>query len=104
MIYMAMRTNRRLIQNAAACLNGVLKGKVENKSQAWGYACMVLQPYISMDGICMVLLSDSDKKKLRRIAEQTPAAFDGVGDILQSDKEHLDELPVTLMEIYIRNL
>lgn len=104
MIYMAMRTNRRLIQNAAACLNDVLKGKVENKSQAWGYACMVLQPYISMDGICMVLLSDSDKKKLRRIAEQTPAAFDGVGDIQQSDKEHLDELPVTLMEIYIRNL
>ena len=104
MIYMAMRTNRRLIQNAAACLNDILKGKVENKSQAWGYACMILQPYISMDGICTALLSDADKKKLRRIAEQTPAAFNKLGGILQSDKEHLDGLPATLMEIYIRTL
>ena len=104
MIYMAMRTNRRLIQNAAACLNDVLKGKAENKSQAWGYACMILQPYISMDGICTALLSDDDKKKLSRIAEQTPAAFDKLGDILQSDKEQLEEFPAILMEIYIRTL
>lgn len=104
MIYMAMRTNRRLIQNAAVCLKDIRDNKIKSKSQAWGYACMMLQPYISMDGICMALLSDAEKEELRRIALQTPAAFDKLGDVLQSDKENLDKLPSTLMEIYIQSL
>lgn len=104
MIYMAMRTNRRLIQNAAVCLKDIREDRIKSKSQAWGYACMMLQPYISMDGICAVLLSDADKEELRRIAEQTPAAFARLGDILQSDMENPDELPATLMEIYIQRL
>ncbi len=104
MIYMAMRTNRRLIQNAAVCLKDIREDKTKSKSQAWGYACMMLQPYISIDGICMVLLSDAEKEELHRIAKQTPAAFAKLGDVLQSDKENLGELPATLMEIYIQRL
>ena len=104
MIYMAMRTNRRLIQNAAVCLKDIREDRIKSKSQAWGYACMMLQPYISMDGICAVLLSDAEKEELRRIAEQTPAAFARLGDVLQSGMENPDELPATLMEIYIQRL
>lgn len=104
MIYMAMRTNRRIIQNAVACLNDIREDKVKSKAQAFGYACMILQPYISMDGICMALLSGYEKEKLRHIVEQTPAAFTRLGDVLQSDNNGLAELPGTLMGIYIRTL
>ena len=45
MIYMAMRTNRRIIQNAVACLNDIREDKVKSRAQAFGYACMILQPY-----------------------------------------------------------
>lgn len=62
MIYMAMRTNRRIIQNAVACLNDIRGDKVKSRAQAFGYACMILQPYISMDGICMALLSGYEKR------------------------------------------
>ena len=51
MIYMAMRTNRRIIQNAVACLDDIREDKVKSKAQAFGYACMILQPYISMEDI-----------------------------------------------------
>lgn len=37
------------------------------------------------------------KEKLRHIAEQTPAAFTRLGDVLQSDNNGLAELPGTLM-------
>lgn len=104
MIYMAMRTNRRIIQNAVACLDDIREDKVKSQAQAFGYACMILQPYISMDGICMALLSGYEKEKLRHIAEQTPAAFTRLGDVLQSDNNGLAELPGTLMGIYIRTL
>lgn len=104
MIYMAMRTNRRIIQNAVACLNDIRENKVKSRAQAFGYACMILQPYISMDGVCMALLSGYEKEKLRHIAEQTPEAFTRLGDVLQSDNGGLAELPGTLMGIYIRTL
>ena len=104
MIYMAMRTNRRIIQNAVACLNDIREDKVKSRAQAFGYACMILQPYISMDGVCMALLSGYEKEKLRHIAEQTPEAFTRLGDVLQSDNGGLAELPGTLMGIYIRTL
>ena len=71
MIYMAMRTNRRIIQNAVACLDDIREGKVKSRAQAFGYACMILQPYIAMDGIGMILLSVREKEMLRDIAEQT---------------------------------
>ena len=31
MIYMAMRTNRRIIQNAVACLNDISEDKVKSR-------------------------------------------------------------------------
>ena len=34
MIYMAMATNRRIIQNAVACLNDIREDKVKSKAQA----------------------------------------------------------------------
>ena len=104
MIYMAMRTNRRIIQNAVACLDDIREGKVKSRAQAFGYACMILQPYISMDGICTVLLSAREKEELRGISQQMPGAFAGLGEILQSDNDGLAELPGTLMGIYIRTL
>ena len=104
MIYMAMRTNRRIIQNAVACLDDIREGKVKSRAQAFGYACMILQPYISMDGICTVLLSAREKEELRGISQQMPGAFARLGELLQSDNDGLAELPGTLMGIYIRTL
>ena len=75
MIYMAMRTNRRVIQNVRACLDGVQRGNVATSRQAHAFIWMILQPYASLDTFCLTLLSPGDKEALDRIATETPGAF-----------------------------
>ena len=104
MIYLAMRTNRRLIQNVTTCTDDIRHKKVKTPAQAHAYIWMLLQPYASLDGFCMALLSPDDRKHLDRIAAQTPATFEALGKILPSEGSRLDELPGMLIEIFIHTL
>lgn len=104
MIYMAMRTNRRLIQNVRTCLDDVRQGEVKAFRQAHAYIWMILQPYVLLDGFCMALLSSDDKAALGRIAEETPEAFNALHELLPSENNRLDELPGMLMEIFIDSM
>lgn len=104
MIYLAMRTNRRLIQNATTCIDDIRCNRVKTPAQAQAYIWMLLQPYASLDGFCMALLSSDDRKRLDRLAAHTPAAFEALSKILQSKGGCLDELPGMLMEIFIHTL
>lgn len=104
MIYVAMRTNRRLMQNVQTCIDDIRDKKVGTPAQAHAYIWMLLQPYASLDGFCMALLSPDDRKKLDRIAAQMPPIFEALGKILQSEGSHLNELPGMLMEIFIHTL
>lgn len=104
MIYLAMRTNRRLLQNVQTCIDDIRYKQVKTPAQAHAYIWMLLQPYASLDGFCMALLSPGGRKHLDKIATQTPAAFEALGKILQSKGGRLDELPGMLMEIFIHTL
>ncbi len=104
MIYMTMRTNRRVIQNVRACLDGVQRGEVATSRQAHAFIWMILQPYASLDGFCLTLLSPRDKEALDKIATETPGAFSTLREILPSENDRLEELPGMLIEIYIATL
>lgn len=104
MIYLAMRTNRRLIQNVQTCIDDIRYKQVNTPAQAHAYIWMLLQPYASLDGFCMALLSPDERKRLDRFAVQTPAAFESLAKILPSEGSRLDELPGMLIEIFIHTL
>jgi len=104
MLYLAMRTNRRQIQNMRVCIDDVRDKKVKTPAQAQAYIWMLVQPYASLDGFCLTLLSDGERKQLDRMAAQTPAAFKALSQALQSESVRLDELPGMLMEIFIHTL
>lgn len=104
LIYMALRADRRLIQNVRTCLDDIHRGEIATPEQAHAYIWMILQPYASLDGLCMTLLSPEDKKALDRIATETPGAFETLRKILSSENNRLDELPGMLMEIFIASL
>lgn len=104
MLFLAMRTNRRQLQNMRTCLDDVRDRKVKTPAQAQAYIWMLVQPYTSLDGFCMTLLSDGERRQLDRMAAQTPAAFKTLSRILQSENAKLDELPGMLMEIFIHTL
>lgn len=104
MIYMAMRTNRRVIQNVRACLDDIQHGEVATPRQAHAFIWMILQPYASLDAFCLTLLSPRDKEALDRIATETPGAFSTLRKILPSENDRLEELPGMLIEIHIATL
>ncbi len=104
MVYLAMRTNRRLIQNIQTCIDNIREKKVRTPAQAQAYIWMLLQPYSSMDGFCMALLSSEERRHLDTLAMQTSDAFEVLGKILQSGNNRLDELPGMLLEAFIHTL
>ena len=53
------------------------------------YACMILQPYVSMDGLGMALMSQDERYALTGIASDTSGA------LLQMSPESIHPVPVT---------
>ena len=104
MIYTAMRTNRRLIQSVQACLDDVHRGKITTPKQAHAYIWMILQPYASLDGFCIALLSDREKESLYRLAGQIPGVFSVLKEVMNTENGRLEELPGMLLEIFIASL
>ncbi len=104
MIYLAMRTNRRLIQNIRTCIDDICNKKVKTLAQAQAYIWMLLQPYSSLDGFCLALLSAEEREQLDMLASQTPDAFRELGRMLHPGDNRLDELPGMLMEAFIHTL
>lgn len=101
LVYMAMRTNRRLILNAAQCVGDTKAGKVKNERIAQAYLWMLVQPYTSIDGLSFAILPDKDKKLIYKVADETPATIDKLGKILRMDKERTKELPALFMKIIV---
>ena len=73
-------------------------------AQAQAYIWMLLQPYSSLDGFCLALLSAEEREQLDMLASQTPDAFRELGRMLHPGDNRLDELPGMLMEAFIHTL
>lgn len=101
LVYMTMRTNRRLVLNASQCVNDIKNGKVKTTASAQAYLWMLVQPYTSIDGLGVAVLSDMDRKQFYKVAEETPMAIDRLGKILQMEKERTKELPALFMKIIV---
>lgn len=101
LVYMTMRTNRRLVLNASQCINDIKNGKVKTTTSAQAYLWMLVQPYTSIDGLSIAVLSDMDRKQAYKVAEETPTAIDQLGKIQQMDKERTKELPALFMKIIV---
>ena len=101
-ILMTMRNNRRLLQNANACVTDVHKLSFKDSNQATAYLWMLLQPWLSIDGFSYTLLSQEEKESLEKLAAEMPQAFKR----LESGHFPIDlnELPSLLMKAYIDNL
>lgn len=103
-VYLAMRTGRRVILNTRTCINDIRNQRIRTKAQAHAYIWMLLQPYVSLDSFCLTVLSVEEQEQLNQLAAQTPDAFKALCGILHPGANRLEELPGMLMEIYIHTL
>ncbi|MGN0225681.1 MAG: hypothetical protein ACI4A7_06340 [Prevotella sp.] len=104
LVYMSMRTNRRLILNAKVCHETLKKGKIKDASQANAYLWMMLQPYLSMDSFSVAMLTMEQSQAMTDIAKDFPAIIARLDSKHFIDKEVSNKLPTQLMRLYISTL
>ena len=98
-ILLAMRNNRRLLQNAEACLESLHRLHRTDNGQATAYQWMILQPWISLDGFAYALVNDEQIRTMEKLAEKTPKALaklEGADFPLDADG-----LPTLLIKTFI---
>ena len=102
--YLTIRTNRRLLQNAAACMKDIGAGNLKSPEQAQAYLWMMLQPLMGMDGDRIAMLTPEQKETVYEVADNMPAAIDSLCAVLDYDRVHLDEMPMLLLKIHLSTL
>ena len=101
MVYMGMRTCRRLLLNAQICADQIKVGKIKSESQANAYLWMTLQPFLSMDALAVSMLTEAQQKQMMEIANTFPKLSERLAEKEYVGPEHLDQIPTQLMRLYI---
>lgn len=104
MIYLTMRFNRRIIQNAEVCRNDIKKHKILNNQQATNYRWMIIQPFMTIDNYAMALLTDKQIEQLTKLADELPellAILDG-NDYQKATKEETEKVESVLSEYFLK--
>ena len=104
LVYMSMRTNRRLILNAKICHEVLKRGKIKDAPRANAYLWMMLQPYLSMDSFGVAMLTHEQSQAMTDIAKDFQAIVSRLDSKHLLDKELSDKLPTQLMRLYISTL
>lgn len=104
MIYMTLRSNRRLLLNAEICSTDIRTGKVKTIAQQTAYFWMVLQPFISIDDFGMAVLSVEQKKQFEKLASDAPQVIKMLTKNLNMESETTDNLPNLFIKLYISKL
>ena len=98
-ILLAMRNNRRLIQNAEACVDGLPRLRLTDNGQAAAYLWMIFQPWISFDSFAYALMDEEQLHSMEKLTERMPqtlAKLKGIDFPLETE-----ELPTILMKTFI---
>ncbi len=104
LVYTTRRTNRRIVLNALTCGDDISQGRVRTEAQARAYAWMLLQPYISLDGFSMTVMSETERIKLYEVANNTPLMMANLNRIIGTDNDQWQVLPGVLIKIMLTSI
>lgn len=103
-VYMHMRTVRRLLQNSVVCVKDINRRDIKDKDQANAYLWMILQPYISINQFALATMTEQDRSKFLYIANQLPRSR-RFADTFNIDIKSLNYLlPQQLLKLYVTSL
>lgn len=103
MIYMTMRLNRRIVQNADGCAQQIRCKQQLSKYTSSNYRWMLMQPFIAIDQTGMAVVTDGQVAAMKEIARQLPlllAQLDGQ-DIQKLSREESEKLSNILSEFFL---
>lgn len=102
MVYMSMRTNRRLALNARACVESVNRRDRLTDAQRHAYFWMILQPYIGIDDFGMAVLTSGQEQMLLAYSDELQR-MDKAHKLGERSK-NLSETSQLLLKLYISSL
>lgn len=102
MVYMSMRTNRRLILNANACVESVQRKDRLTDAQKEAFYWMIIQPFVAIDDFGMAVLTPEQEQKLLTIANEIPRMEQG--HKLGNSHRSPSEMSSLLLKLYISTL
>lgn len=97
LVYMAMRTDRRILLNDQLCVDQIKEGKAKTQTSANAYLWMVLQPYLSMDSFAVSLLNAAQSKQMMAIAEAYPTLIRTLSTQGLCEAKQSELIPTQLM-------
>lgn len=71
-VYMSMRTVRRLLQNSVECVNNINSLEMKTKAQGNAYIWMIIQPFISIDQFSLATMTPLERSKFNYIITNLP--------------------------------
>lgn len=103
-VYMSMRTVRRLLQNSAECVENISRLEMKSKEQGNAYLWMIIQPFISIDQFSLAIMTEQERRQFDYIISQLPKSkrFAETFDIKLQSLNYL--LPQQLLKIYVLTL
>lgn len=104
LVYMSMRTARRLIQNSIVCVNGIEDKTMKDPSQINAYLWMIVQPFISIDDFGIATMSAEERLQLMDIAGYLPGSIKFARSFNVDQRMLNYLLPQQLLKIYIDSL
>ncbi len=103
-LYMSMRTNRRLLINAQACAADIKANRIKANDQLESYLWMIMRPFVSIDDLGMALLTERQLGEFETLAKDAPAAIRSIVSRAKLDKEKYENMPDLIIRIYISSL
>lgn len=106
MLYLTMRFNRRILQNAEACKKDIKDKKTLNSQQLDNYRWMLIQPFMSIDNYSMATLTDEQQQQFLKLAEKLPsliAYLDGTTDVPGDLKKTTEVLSEFFLSSYLKS-
>ena len=103
-VYMSMRTVRRLLQNSAECVENINRLEMKGKAQGNAYLWMIIQPFVSIDPFLLATMTPQERSRFEYIVTQLPKSrrFADTFDINLSALNYL--LPQQLLKIYVLSI
>ena len=102
MLYLTMRFNRRIMQNAIACREDILNNKQLSREQRVSYRWMLIQPYVSLDGYSTAALTKKQREELMVISKELPILLNRL-DNKKKTKEEENKLIATLADYFLKS-
>lgn len=99
--YMAVRTNRRLIQNAAACLSFLDQGVLRTEWQAMLTISMLLNPYADFNQLTLAMRTSGQYDQLLEMSVEIPKAIHAMECKQLDSVLNIDSLSNKLIKEYI---